>query len=291
MVDFRKVPTTSDRILRVALEKSDTNRATIITHNWADKTTWYSESIRVDDEVAADSGDHQLYQLANAYLIDTYHGKITQEDFLTDNDGYDYRVVVKVNDVQKTEQDPHYGAGGDYTINYVDGYVEFLSALQPEDVVTVAYHYASSSIFTVQPPVGKIWKLEIVEVQFSQDVKMKDTIRYNAYGNVEVFAPQYCPVPYPPGTSIPLGNPTVFKTITDLMNDAVRAYPAYNPIGGSSWRGLSQPATVMDWDYRSSIILHGSYGMSLAISLDHDEQFGGTFATATFYCKEEDDEA
>lgn len=289
MADFRNTPTTSDKILRVALEKSDAGRRTFISHNWADKTTWYTNATRVVDEIASNTGDNQTYSLANTHVIDTYHGKITTEDYLKDSQGNNYRVIVKVNDEQKTEQDPHYGTGGDYTIDYVDGYVEFLSTLDPADEVKVTYHYATNANFTIAPSAGKMLKIEIVEVQFSEDIDITDSVRYTAYGNVEDFAPQYTPIPYPAGTPIPLGDPTVFKTIQDYMNDSIRAYPAYPALGGNSWRGLSQKVTVMDWDYRSSIYLRSSMGMYLTLSLDHDTEFGGSFATATFYCKEEDE--
>jgi hypothetical protein len=279
---------TSDNILRVALDKADTNRQTFITHNWADKTTWYTSAVRVVDEVATNSGDNQQYTLANPCVIDTYHGKITQEDFLADSDGYSYRVAVKVNDVAKTEQDPHYGTGGDYTVDYVDGYIDFLSALNPADEVKVTYHYATNSKFYVRPRPGKMVKIDVVEIQFSEDIGITDTVSHQAYGNVEAFAPQLSPSPYPAGTPIPLDNPTKFKTLQDYMNDAIKSYPKYPALSASTWRGITSPSIVMDWDYRAAIVLHDTMGMYIEVSLDHDEPFTGTYATATFYCKEED---
>ena len=59
-----------------------------ITHDWVDPTTWYTKSIRVVNEVATDSGDHLRYTLAHINLIDTYHSKITGEDYLSDAGGF-----------------------------------------------------------------------------------------------------------------------------------------------------------------------------------------------------------
>lgn len=279
---------TDDMRLRVAIEKSNTSSITIFTQNWCDKTTWYEKSVRVDNEIATDDGAHTVYSLAHDYIIDTGHGKITGENVLTDSDSFDYRVAVKVNDVDKTEQDPHYGTGGDFTVDYDLGKITFLSALQPSDEVKVTYHYASSGTFTVKPAAGKKLTIEMVEVQFSEDIEINDTVVFRIYGYVDVFAPQYTPVPYPSGTLIPIKVVT-YKTIMDYINDAVRSYPKYPPIGGSSWRGIQTGLLIFDWDYLRGETLVSAAGIEIRVELEHDEPFGGTVATATFYCSSEDE--
>jgi len=271
---------TQDGRIRIAVEKSNVSRKTLYSHDWTDPTTWYEQSVRVVEEVATDSGNHVRYVLSNFNVIDNYHGKISEEDFLTDSDGYSYRVVVKVNDTQKTEQDPHYGTGGDYTIDYDDGYIDFLSALDAEDEVKVTYHYENGSRFTIKPTSGKCLDLSLAEIQFSTDVELMDTILFATYGLADVFAPGY----YPPGTMIPLTNPVKYKTMRDFYNDAVRAYPKIAALGGAGWRGCNFDTVVLDWDYVSAVRLHGAYGMEIRVSLEHDEPVQGTFATATFYC-------
>lgn len=279
---------TSDNRIRVALEKSNTTTKTLFTSNWCDKTTWYEKSTRVVDEVASDDGYQTTYSLANQSVIDTHHGKITNEDVLTDSDGYSYRATVKVNDTEKTEQDPHYGTGGDYTVDYVNGTVTFLSALDPGDEVKVTYHHASSATFTVKPGAGKKLTIEVVEVQFSKNVEIKDTVLFKVYGYVDVFAPQYTPVPYPSGTLIPIKT-VVYKTIMDYQNDSLRSYPEYPALGGSTWRGMTQPLLVFDWDYLRGSVLSSAAGMEIRIEVEHNEEFGGDVATATFYCSSEDE--
>lgn len=267
----------------VKTEKPTSTSLTLFSHDWSDKTTWRETAVRVVDEVAPDSGDHLTYTVAHTFLIDTYHGKVTGEDYLKDADGHSLRVVVKVNDVAKTEQDPHYGTGGDYTINYDAGTVTFLSALDPADVVKVTYHYAVSSLFTVAPSEGKVLTVDFVEVQFSADIQITDSIVFQPYGYVDVFAPQLMPG-IPSGTKIPLGDPLIYKTMRDYMNDSIRSYPKYPALGGGSWRGCPQEILVMDWDYLRAKPLVASAGMELRISLQHDTPFGGYYATATFYC-------
>ena len=274
---------------RVPTGKASVTRCTIYTSNWCDKTTWYQEATRVVDEVTTDSGDHTTYNLEHTHVIDTYHGKITQEDFLVDGDSNSYRVVVKVDSEVQTEQDPHLGTGGDYTVNYSAGTITFLAALAGTETVEFTYHYAGSATFTIKPNAGKALKMDITEVQFSVDVELTDSVKFQAYGFVDVFAPELTPTPYPSGTLIPLGDPNVYKTMQDFLNDSVRTYPQYKAFGGFGWRGMSADSCVMDWDYVSSTFLSSAAGMEIRISLEHDVEFGGTFATASIYCIVEDE--
>jgi hypothetical protein len=280
------VPKTADGRPRYAYEKGDTSKKTIISHDWTDPTTWAESAVRVVEEVATDEGAHTSYALAHGNVIDTYHGKVSQEDFLLSPGGFSYRVAVTVNDVAKAEQDPHYGSGGDFTVNYAAGKIVFLAALAPADVVKVTYHYATNSTFTVKPEAGKALKLEFAEVQFSDDVEILDSVVFQPFGLVDVFAPHLMPG-IPSGTKIPLGTPVVYKSITDFQNDAVKSYPTYPAFGGSGWRGSHRPLIIMDWDYVSATLLRADYGMEIRLSLQHDTPFGGWYATATFYCLSE----
>ena len=290
-VDLRPNPKTLDGRSRVAIEKPDTSKVTLYSHDWTDKTTWYETATRVVDEVATVKVPlvYTTYEVVNNDLIDSCHGKITQEDYLKDSEGNSYRVTVKVNDVEKTEQDPHAGSGGDYTIDYTAGEVTFLSALSGSDVVKVTYHYAIDSLFTIKPAAGKDLLLDFVEVQFSGDVDITDSVTFQMFGYVDVFAPQLTPTPYPPGTLIPLADPLVYKGMRDYLNDAVRSYVKYpQGLGGNSWRGLSQDVYIFDWDYVRATRLYSAYGMEIRVKLDHDIEFGGSYATATFYSSVED---
>jgi hypothetical protein len=277
---------TSTGLVRTSSEKSDSSKQNFFSHNWSDKTTWYTESVKVTDEVATNSGNDILYNLANDYVIDVYHGKTFGEDFLKDSSNNTYRVIVKVNDVVKTEQDPHYSSGGDYTINYTNGTVTFLSALDVADVVKVTYYYATGSSFYIRPAAGYKLNIIMAEVQFAKNIVMNDSIIFQPYGYVDVFAPQYMPG-IPSGTKIPLGDPVVYKTITDLQADAFRAYATYPVMSASNWRGLDQELIIFDWDYTSSTPLRSDYGMEIKMSLQHDAVAGGSYATASFYCTTE----
>lgn len=287
------VPKTLDGRPRQAVEKGTAGKLNFFTHDWSDPTTWYTESVRAVDEIATDSGDHQKYVLAHSNVIDIYHSKIYQEDYLKDSAGNSYRIVVKLNDVVMTEQDPHYGTGGDFVVNYAAGEINFISPCNPAHEVKVTYHYANGSMFVVAPTTGKQLSVDFVEVQFSDDIVLTDTVVFQPYGFVEAFAPQYCTTnggPYPPGTKIPLGNPLKYKSFTDFQAEATKAYVQYPAMGGSNWRASTQKLTIMNWDYLSSTVLKSSTGMEVRVFLEHNVPFGGWYSTATFYCRLESEE-
>jgi hypothetical protein len=289
-------PKTSDNKDVVSMWPTEGTRKTFISHNWCDKTTWTSSAVRVVDEVADVEvpGVYTTYALDQQYIVDTYHGKISGEDFLKDDSGNSFRVVIKVNDVTKVEQDPHTSSGGDYTVNYIAGKVTFLSALVAADVVKVTYHYATAGSFIIKPSPGKKLKIKRAEVQFSSDIVIKDTVKFQAYGLVDVFAPQLTPSPYPSGTLIPIGEATVYKTMMDYINEANGAYPDIPALGFinnpvTDWRNTNKDIITFPWDYLAMTELSSAAGMEIRVTLDHNLVFGGMVATATFYCLSENE--
>jgi hypothetical protein len=279
-------PKTLDGKLRATLEKPDGSRMNVYTHDWADKTTWYTDSIRVTTESV--QNNNNVYQLSHSYVIDSYHGKLTSEDFLKDSCNRSYRVLVYSSGTLLTEQNPHYGYGGDYVVNYKSGSITAINTSSFIDPIQVSYHYATTSNFYLKPLPGKLITINQAEIQFSEDVEIKDTIVFQPYGKVEYFAPQYLGI-YPAGTPIPLGNPIKYKTVMDYLNESMRSYAQYPAFGGDSWRGVNKKSLVLDWDYVSAQSLYSSEGMYIKISLEHHEPFSGSFATATFYCVSENE--
>jgi hypothetical protein len=278
---------TSDGRIRTVGEKSVTSKINIHSHDWTDKTTWYGDSVRVVDEVAT-SVDYITYSLTHQSIIDIYHGKLVNEDVLEDSANNSYRVVVKVNDVTKIEKDPHYDIIPNleyvwhYQVNYDDGKIIFQNALTETDVVEVTYHYATTSTFYVRPAPTKTLEIDYVEGQFSDDIEIYDTITFEPWGYAGVFAPQ---LGYPFSTMIPLGSNFVYKGIRDYVSDSTHAYPNYGNLSSSTgWRGLTNTVTVFSWNYVRATQLISEYGMEIRIKLQHEEPFGGSFCTVSFYC-------
>lgn len=278
---------------RTSSEKSTSVRRNFYSHDWTDPTTWYEQSTYVASETATDSGDHLTYTLAHHNVIDLYHGKITLEDSIVDANGHSYRVHVSVNGVAKVEQDPHFGTGGDFTVDYAGGKVVFLVALDPADVVTVGYHYASGSRFTVKPPAGLKLSIEQAEVQFSTDIDLKDSMVFEAFGIADYFLSpaQMAAYGIPAGVGYKISlQKFTYKSFSDFQNDAFKAYPSYPAMGDpSNWRSQKQAVTVFDWDYLSSLYLYSSKGMEIRLYLQHDTPCTGWMATATMYCTVDSD--
>ena len=287
--------------LRATAEPVTTSKKTIYTHNFCDKTTWWQSSTRVVDEVATDSGDHTTYNLAHQFVIDTYHGKVTQEDILESTAGYSLRVSVKVNNVAKTERDPHELAmgntsHGDYVVDYDAGTITFHSALEASDEVKVTYHYAVSADVSIKPDPGKRLEVVRIQAQFSDDVELKDSLVFQAYGYTISFAPQLAQSnggPLPDQYLIPLGGPLVYKTMRDILNDADSLSHPFGILGNGggetpTWRSLAKPRAAVKWEYLAATVLDASKGMEVVLSLSHNVPFGGSSAVATFYCTSED---
>jgi len=284
---------TSDNVLRVSVERPEGSRYTAITPNWCDNRTWYYKAAKQLGQTLTDQGDHIHYRSPSypKAWVDNYHGRYSNEDFLTTEAGDVPRLKVYVDGVPKTEQDPHDGSGGDYTVDYTNGEVVFLSALTGTEVVTADVYEVNGSEWILKPEAGKKLKIVSAEVQFSRDISIKDSVKFQPYGLVDVFAPQYLdtadpPGPYPSGTLIPLGNPVVYKTMADYINEANGAKPPIPATteGSPTWRDLTVDVVTYPWDYQAVTELSGAAGMEVRVSLEHDVELGGMIATATFYC-------
>jgi hypothetical protein len=224
--------------------------------------------------------------MPHSSIIDVYHGKLWEEEQLEAT----HRVSVEVDEgggwAAKTEVDPHDGIG-DYTIDYAAGTITFSPAIGTGANVRASYYRANGSQFILAPDPGKTLLIKSAEVQFSADIEMTDTVIFETFGYVDVFAPQLMPG-IPSGTKIPLKK-TVYKTLQQFIDESNGAYPSIPAIGGSGWRGVQSPVTVFPWNYAAALPLSAAAGMEVRIYCEHDLPFVGSYATATFYCLSEDE--
>jgi hypothetical protein len=277
---------TSDGVLRVSTEKAEGSRATFISPDWGDKRTWYQQSTPHINIALYDMGDGYTFAIdPDGYhpMVDNFHGRYSDEDFLRTKDGFVPRAQVYVDGYSMEEQDPHYGVGGDYVIDYSKGWVTFFH--QPEGSPTIDYFSPDTSMWIVRPNPGKKLKLVRAEVQFSRNSRLNDSVVFQVVGNVEAFAPHLVNNPFPPGTKIPLANPTIYKTMMDYINESNGALPNIPKTEHPSpcWRDLLDDIVTFPWDYQTLTLLSSAGGMEIHISLQHEEEFDG-HATATLYC-------
>lgn len=273
----------ADKAARVVLSGRLGKEVIYATHDFTDRTSWYSASVRVTDEALIDSGDGLTFTSARPNWIDMTHGKVFDEDAVAAEVSHKYVVAVTVDGVEKTQRTPFATSGGDYDVDYATGKVTFYSA--QTGVVKATYSYENGSTWVVRPAPGTLLKIEEAEAQFSVDVILNDTIRFGAWGLVDVFAPQLMPG-IPSGTLLEL-EVNRYKAIDQIVDEARGSFPVIPAIGGSSGRGSQQARYGFPFRYGSVKVLSSKAGMELRVSLEGNTVFGGERATATFYCSSE----
>jgi hypothetical protein len=261
-------------------------RITMFSHNFCDRTTWYTMSVPVSNEaVGTGTGSQTEFNLAHTYVIDVNHGKITDEDWLkepTVGNGVNYVPVVKVDGVTQTEREFGELTGGDYEIDYKTGKLTFYVAPATGTAVTVSYYYSpdtDNSYNIFGPKTGKKWSVTDIELQFSADVVLSDEMT-NA---VWVYNPYDLPnkVIYPPSVAR-------LKRSFDLVNWSILSFPLIPAFGGPV-RGNASNIILLRFQYVSPIIITASTGAEIRFWLKHHREFAGDFASATLYGLEDDE--
>lgn len=265
--------------------KPTTAKDNRISFNWCDKTTWYEKSVQSTNETLSDSGNGLTFHSAHTFWIDLYHGKVWQEDNLIAVNSK-WTVTVKSNGTTLVQDSPG-THDGDYSVNFATGDVVFNST-QAGNTITATYWYAGLGVFTIKPQANSKMTFTRVEVQFAEDFDLQDTMVFTQYGYVQVFAPQYCPSPYPVNTVIPLGN-LKYKSLADYYGESNGAYPVIQPLSNvnGNWRGMTKNLITLAWDYVSGTELQSSWGMSITLSLANNIPHNGSFVTATIYAMTE----
>jgi len=184
-----------DNIPKFALSPRVGSEIVIGTHNFCDQTTWFCESIRVEDQpMTAKDGYNGYVWKCDGYSnwIDLVTGRVHNQEKWTAETDHGYSVIVKVDDVEKTLCSPFdfNFVSGDYWIDYDNAEVHFSTSMTGS-IVTATFSYAQGSLFRIKPYEGKILRIEDAESDFSQDCVLNTKFGYIVVGYVDVFAPQY----------------------------------------------------------------------------------------------------
>lgn len=283
----------SDGCVRVVPEQSDQAKISATTFNFGDSCTWYEESVRATSvSLVADTTRERWSCPANQMpWVDICHGRLTDEDNISANApsaAAGYALVVKVDSVTKAMATP-FGTGtdGDYVPDYERGEIKFHTAVAEGSSVTADFSYVNGSKWILDPSDSKVLSINSVECQFSTNGILRDTLVFQVVGNVEDYAPQLCPDPYPAGTKIPLQT-TKYKKVQDFINRANKSHPIIPAVGGSQ-RGLRSSMIPMVWDYRTRSDLFDSKGTEAHVYLENDIPIEADDCVITFYCTERDE--
>ena len=254
----------------VVVEPPDHTRYDLTSHNWCDKTTWYTESVQVLGEVLTDTGDGLTFAPAvERPWVDVTHRKITQEHRIREI----YRPVILVDDVEVDEALWTGTSPNDYTIDYNTGRVTF-NSVQTGVVKADRYNYVAGSGFYITAPSGYILRTNEAELQFSTNADMLDCVIF-------------CPGVFTPAPVLETdpNKITRYETIYDLVNESVGVLPEMPQLGGAGVRGMDGPMHTFQWPWskRGAYNLAYSAGEFIKVYLESGVEFGGDRAYATFY--------
>lgn len=243
--------TTSEKALKVAPTKLEGASVLLVSHDWCDRTTWWTDSERVTNETLSTSDDTVFTSATGkTNWIDLVSGKIAYEDNWAD----DYRVLVYVDDVLTTTG---------FTINYAAGTITFGEA-QTGKVVKATYSYENGSTWRITPDSGKILKMLGTTVKYAENV----TLGAGQHFIFQLYA-----------GDTPYGNPTKYKTMKNFIECAVgdiRHVPAHG--------GLSQDVIELDFDYLTSKDVDSTYSLNVRVSISDDEPISGEWASVQAKC-------
>lgn len=231
----------------------------LVSHNFADKTTWWQKSVRVQNQTLTQISTY-VWTGNHTYIIDLVHGKLTNEDDvvcspeaicpidhgITFPNGHDLVPTVKDylgNILTRVDTAP---ASGQYSIDYITGNFTFgndWTANPP----TASYHYATTSQYDMTAYPNKLYKVGYTEVNI-RNIDWNKTFYFEVVVNGVVVARR------------------IYKSESDIISASVGA-----PEQWGEW-------TVLAWPYDRSessaedvrIVIKSSANMSIRLRLKDD---------------------
>jgi len=241
------------------------------SHNFADRTTWWSEAGRSIDEALVDQGTGITWKSATAgrIWINIYAGKFLRDDALATT----HNVVVKVDGVEQTmrgwfsdDWDPV--TPEDYYVDFANGAVVFRVSQEGNSVVAT-YSYENGSSWFLQPSEGRVLYLEEAELNASSDVVINDAIRYDT----EVYVP---------GVGWVEVASVRYRTLWQIIQECRGNHVVLPALGGTK-RGIQHDVMQIPLIYVADKSLRSSDNVRLRVHLESNVEFGGEHGSITFY--------
>jgi hypothetical protein len=222
----------------------------LVSHDFCDKTTWYTDSVRVSTAETLTTSDYLIYSSLNTHWIDLSHGKVPYEHRISAT----YAPIIYVDDVVTTTG---------FTINYAAGTITFDSS-QEGKVISAKYSYATTSIWKIKPETGKILKLIGTIVKFADDC----TIGENQYINFQLYVGGYA-----------YGSPTIYKNIADFIKCATG-----NPNTVKGFGEIEHDIMWIPFSYVTSKDLKSSQLAEIRIKISDDIPMTGEWGVVCAEC-------
>jgi hypothetical protein len=233
----------ADSNQKISIQPRVGSGTTIITHNFGDPCSWFTNSVLITDEILTTKVNavYDVYKCSKTNIIDTEHGRLTFDNRIDTK----YKIIVKVNDVVVTTG---------FAFNYELGEITFLTPLTVSDVVKLTFYYATDSEYVIKATAGKKLKIENVEVQFSSDVDMqgKTECHFEEWG----YNPNNLP-------NKMLYKTTIYKNIANFIDESNNKYFSTIPPRDNLTAGLD----IFVWEYPVSRQIKNSEGAEVRISM------------------------
>ncbi len=278
-------------VVQVALSGRQGKEVNYGSIDFANKTTWYPESVRVTNKVVTPVGDGR-WDLGDVEIINILGGRIFDEDAAVKDqqeanpgDPHGYLVALTVDGVAKTPRKTYMATGGDYVLDYHTG---LITPGAGEDwtgkAVVASYSKAATSGFPLIPTdPGRTLVVGKVRVKVSSDIVLNDTIKVQFLGPAGIFAPHLVPGVLPADYLVEIADSTLYKTIDQLLDEVDEA-EEFAEGGFDGDRGFRKGRRIFTFRYETVRTLYSSLGMQMRVSLETDIPCGGERATAIFYC-------
>lgn len=254
------------------------------THDWTKPTTWYGDSVRVSPaETLIPVGDNFSYQAAYINIIDMTHGYVYDEVSLCTDVSHGYSIIVKVDDVLKTQRVSYSDSGGDFDVDYKAGKITFFTELLPDSVVTMEYSYATTSTWYLKPYNRRYLDINSAKIQISIPITMTDALIYEIYCNVESVSLSLLTInggPFEIGTKIPILT-TIYERSGQLIDEA-SSIETNIPVFINGVRGFVSEQVTLNFSWDTVRRLLSSSGMELRIHIRNHIPFIGERCTGSF---------
>lgn len=271
------VAKTSKGFQKVAMYEPEGQGATVVSHNFADKCSWYQHSSNATF-VVMETSDNLTFTdpEERTHWIDLDHGRLYDENNIMRTCDYKYRPLVWVDDELKLE-DIKYLDGTvktlrDYSIDYETGAITFHTEQTGE--VKATFYYANKSYYSLRPKQNKTLSIRTTETQFSHTTAFKTAFVFEAwfvghpiYGTMKV-----------PSTAIYYKNA---KDFISACNEGQGLIP--------KWGELTEDVHVFPFEYARPKPFKFSDFMELRIYTEEHLPVQGEYATATFYVTIDDE--
>jgi hypothetical protein len=287
MMDFRPKMRQADGAPLFAPQGKYGKEVIYATHNLCDPTTWYSDSARVTAQALTKNGAN--WESGNPNWIDMEHGKVFVSENWTGK-----TVLASYSHASGSGWVVKPLPGKALIIDYAE--VQFSTDIQMNDTFVMDVYgnvenFSPTDWDQVAPSATLWYPSGVGDPTADPAVVGEGALYYDSdapqlHVVADVGGGTLAWVPVPPGAA-PGGysvriEGTNYKTIDQIIDEAVLSYPQIPVLGGP--RGYTQPRQVFAFRYNALRSIWSSLGMCIRISMNNDAAFTGERSTATFYC-------